>query len=413
MSSTSWYVFVGTGERVVVRLDGATMGTGLAVYLGASPAEGSRLSCVHYKPQRTEIETEAGRLYWIQVGASSEDVSPYWLSLFPKTVYGERIHPFDAQLGTTFEIGSWGAPPENPPPWCPADTYGESGDRRSAWARVDIPAPGTLHVNMRPVQEELNSWNWWMIILHSADEDFSRCAFGGSSPGVELSEYVSPGPYWIQLTRAFNVRMDEEVSIEESWKVHTDFEADLDVDRDGYNRPSDCDDSQASIHPKADEALDNGIDEDCNGADAKFDTDQDLVPDFRDKCPDQPSQGIDSNYDGCRDPGSLQLVAQVRLTLNGENLHVASLFVRTAPGATVVLTCDHGACEKLAKKVHRRRTRFDATFDHAISEGTVVTITAAKPMHLTLSKRYRLSRQGVRLLRERCMEPGGPIVPCG
>jgi len=47
---------------------------------------------------------------------------------------------------------------------------------------------------------------------------------------------------------------------------------DLDVDRDGSNRPRDCDDRRASIHPGAVDRPRNRVDEDCNGRDAEFPT---------------------------------------------------------------------------------------------------------------------------------------------
>jgi len=43
---------------------------------------------------------------------------------------------------------------------------------------------------------------------------------------------------------------------------------DLDRDNDGFNRPQDCDDNRATVFPGADEIAGNGRDEDCNGKDA-------------------------------------------------------------------------------------------------------------------------------------------------
>jgi hypothetical protein len=409
LKSTYWYSFIGTGETVVARLDGTSRSAGMAVYMGWSVEDSTLQSCSHSKPQRFEVRTEPGHLYWIQIGTTEEGTGPYRLSLFPKTNYGDRGNAFSASLGTAFEIGSWGAPLEDPRPWCPASQYGESGDR-SAWARVDVPLFGTLHVSLAPALGDLKS----MILLHSADDGLTRCAFSSSSDKAELSEYLSPGPYWLQFTRAFNVRLDEEGSIEESWLAETSFDVDFDVDGDGYSRPGDCDDRDILVHPGAEEVWDNGVDENCDGVDAKFDSDGDFVPDLQDRCPHQPTQGVDSDYDGCPDLSRLQLVAQVRLTLKSGSLHVASFFVRTDPGTRVALTCERGACEKIVKKVHRRRTRFDDTFDSSIPDGTAVVVTATKPMHLGLTKRYRLSRQGLRLLREWCMDPdkGGDVVPC-
>lgn len=410
--STAWYSVVGTGEHVVARLDGAPMPAGIAVYTGGSPPNSTLLKCERWKPQRLEFHTLKGWIYWIQVGMTMEYDGYYQLSVFPKTAYGIRPTALSAQLGTTFQIGNWGAEEEETPASCSREGFGGIGDRRSAWARVDVPAFGTLHVHMTP--EQTYSQEAWMMVLHSADDSLTRCAVGSSSPGVDLSEYLSPGPYWLQFTRAFSPRMDEEGSIEENWTVKTSFDVDLDVDRDGYVRPADCNDNERFTHPGAEEILDNGIDENCDGVDAKLDSDHDFVPDAQDRCPHQPTGGIDADSDGCPDSSRLPLVAQVRLALKKGSLHVASLFVRTNPGAEVTITCSREACGRVVKKVRRPRTRFDRTFDPKIPENTVVLITAAEPLHLTLSKKYRLSRKGVRLLREWCSDPAknGELVSC-
>jgi hypothetical protein len=41
----------------------------------------------------------------------------------------------------------------------------------------------------------------------------------------------------------------------------------VDNDGDGYETPSDCDDSNAAIHPGADETPGDGVDSDCDGDD--------------------------------------------------------------------------------------------------------------------------------------------------
>jgi hypothetical protein len=41
----------------------------------------------------------------------------------------------------------------------------------------------------------------------------------------------------------------------------------VDVDRDGFSEPGDCDDNNIAIHPGAIETPDDGVDQDCNGSD--------------------------------------------------------------------------------------------------------------------------------------------------
>ena len=52
-----------------------------------------------------------------------------------------------------------------------------------------------------------------------------------------------------------------------------------DADGDGLDDPADCDDGNAAIRPGAVDVPDNGVDEDCNGADAvNLDRDGDGIP---------------------------------------------------------------------------------------------------------------------------------------
>lgn len=92
------------------------------------------------------------------------------------------------------------------------------------------------------------------------------------------------------------------------------------ADRDGYEPPEDCDDTDPDVHPDAVEVPYNDVDEDCDGADL-IDVDQDGWDaveaggeDCRDGNPDihpdaeQLCAGADEDCDGAVDEGCVQVV---------------------------------------------------------------------------------------------------------
>jgi hypothetical protein len=419
LASPRWYYFVGTGDRVVVRVDGDP-GFGMAVYKGIDlPTTEDALNCVRYAPRRYEVYTIPGEIYRVQVGAW-EDYSPstearYSLSVFPKTAYGEPGTARPLGLNETFKIGNWGAPLEEQKPSCKIETVTYVGER-SAWGRVDVPLTGTLHVSLEP--EMFNLGESWMILLYPAGGGSPiACTYGsaeGRSRTIDLSSYLAPGSYLLRFTRAFQVRLDFEGSVEESWNVATAFTVDLDVDNDGFQRPTDCDDTNPAVHPRVEEVLDDGVDQNCDGVDARRDSDGDSVPDYRDSCTTRPTKGVDADGNGCPDPRQLPLTTRVLLALRQGHLYVQSLLVRTVAGARVTVQCSGGACEGEAKRAQRKRLRFDGLFDSQIPHGTIVTVSARKAGSIGISKRYSLSSHGATLVREWCTMPSksADVVAC-
>jgi len=414
LTSPTWYYFIGSGEPVVVRVD-EDMYFGFAIYPGTtSPPMGWEvMTCERWKPRRFEFDTVAGEVYRVQVGIWEEPPSepvgqPYRLSVFPKTPYDEPNTALPLELNETVHIGSWGAPLGRNPASCEVESITYVGDR-SAWAKVEVPLAGTLHLALEP--EVLKSWEDWMILLMKAESNFPlACVVGPSSAQLgplQLDQYLAPGSYRLQFTRGYLPRFDTEGSVEESWKVKTNFVADDDADGDGYLRLGDCDDTNSSIHPGAEDIPDDGIDQNCDGADAHRDTDGDLVPDYRDRCPRRPTRGIDVNKDGCPDPRQISLVARLLLTVHRGHLHMASMLVHATAGARITLECTQ-ACERTTTKATNRRLQLSERFDNRVPSGTVVTVAAHKAGSIAIEKSYRLSTRGVRLLHERCTMPSRP-----
>jgi hypothetical protein len=410
----------------VIRLDGDPSLFGAVVYQEDEdiPGPENGVACANTHdgfPARMEFDTKAEAKYLVQAGIWKHEHiefgATYVLNVAAPAPNLERSSAIDLPLGTSVQIGNFGGALESPAPSCSAGPGTYLGGR-GVWAKVDVPATGTLRVAVEPKDPRPASPA--MIDLYSNGGSAPlACGIGPvNTPGnftTELNAAVASGRYWVRLMTAVEPGGDPAKSLEERWQVTASFSPNLDVDGDGYSRPGDCNDNSAAIHPDAVDVLDNGIDENCDGQDARRDTDGDGVPDYRDRCPARPTKGIDSDANGCPDPPQLQLVAQARLTLGGGKLHVVSLLVRTDPGARVALSCSKGACGGESKRMKGERAQFGETFRHDVPSGAEISLTATEGGHLGVTKRYRLSLSGMRLLHQWCLKPGksGKRVPCG
>ncbi len=89
---------------------------------------------------------------------------------------------------------------------------------------------------------------------------------------------------------------------------------------------------------------------------------------------------------------------------------MASLSIRTHAGARVVLACNGHACERETRRARGKRLRFENAFAPRIPDGTLLAVTATQAGYIGMRKLYRLSSQGVSLVRESCTAAGKPRV---
>jgi hypothetical protein len=364
-------------------------------------------------PARFVFDSDKGARYLLQVGdtryfGEAALGTGFFLSLARPTPNPDRSHAAALPLDGSVLISNIDGGLESPSPVCPGGGKEYVGGR-GTWGKISLSSAGALRVRLEQGAHEPGSVD--MIALYRDGESSpSACGVGPFNPSVttttELHAEVPAGHYSLRFMTAVKSGEDPVMSLEERWRVTTSFEANLDQDGDGYSRPGDCKDADAAVHPGAVEIPDNGIDENCDGQDARRDSDGDGVADYRDRCPTRPSRGIDADGNGCRDPEQLKLTAQIRLTLSKGRLHVASLLVRTDTGARIELECDKGACGSESRKVGGKRAQFSHSFIGVIPDGTEVSLTATKSQHIGVVKQYRLSVAGVRLLRQWCTKPG-------
>lgn len=205
--------------------------------------------------------------------------------------------------------------------------------------------------------------------------------------------------------------------------VDASADARPDADADGVRKPVDCDDGDAAVRPGAPEQLEDGIDQDCDGADAiDPDRDRDGVPRPQD-CDDNraevrpgrrevPGNRVDENCDGRKAPFP-SLRADVDVRVDAFRTHIVVTRIRLSrlrSGQRIRVSCRGRGCpfRKRSANAPTRRRRLDLTrwlARERLRPGTLlqVRIRNRRRVEKTVSFELRAADRPVRIVR--CSAP--------
>jgi hypothetical protein len=157
-----------------------------------------------------------------------------------------------------------------------------------------------------------------------------------------------------------------------------------DADRDGVQPPADCDDTNSRVHPGAPEVANDGIDQDCNGADAA---------------------------------GRLSAIVSNSFTATRTSTRVARLRVTDAPaGASVSVTC-----KGKGKRCPRPRTfaanaqgraTLTGMFTRRLKPGARIEVAISAPNTVGKVVRFTIRHGHTPRTQTLCLPPGGKPGRC-
>jgi hypothetical protein len=347
LGGTAWWRIAGTGRTITLSTAGSSFDTQLSVFdQGAgAPDDGNKTCNDNDGPSQTSRLTFAslrGRSYLVQVGGTFSNFGSILLTASaPRPANDDRVSAQVLAPNAPATVSNVGAGQERGE----LQTCATDGYAATIWFRWTAPGIGDAVISSAAAFGTA-------VTVYRADGTVAGCA-AGSAPGVSLR--VAAGEdYLVQVgSKGADVAGLGEGAI----TTTAAFNLDPDVDNDGALASTDCNDSDPTIRPGVADTPDDGIDQNCDGADAiNLDRDRDgynrpgdcndADPKIHPQAIDVPGNAIDEDCTNGAAPFP-RLPSTVRSVYAFAPFHFTALIVlRPVKGSRIVLRCKGGGCFK-------------------------------------------------------------------
>ena len=417
ISRTAWWTVTGTGTPLTLTTAGSTFDTVLAVYgaaPGGIPAAFDRPACnddveAGSPTSKVTFTATRGRQYLVQVGGKGFASGKITLAASaPRPANDDRAAAVDLSTGQRLDVNTTGAGQE------PGETLacGATPYAATVWFAWTAPAIGDATFLASAAS------NTAVAIYPAAGGPAIACKTG---PLASIPLRVAAGDYLIQAGVAGADNASLGVG---PLQMRVDFFVDPDVDGDGELKSTDCDDNDPKRRHGNAEVFDDGIDQDCDGSDAKDpdrDRDGEATPgDCNDNdaaihhgAPDLPGNTVDEDCAGGPAPFP-RIESIVRTGWRLQPFRLTELALVRAVPSRVEITCKGKGCpyKKQVVKVKKEqatRSILDRRLKKArLGKGAVLEVRITLDDHVGFLRRMTVGAATKQpKLSDLCLPVGG------